>query len=240
MNAITYLLEKDGKQVAKFDGDFVNSSEKDKGYFTQYNIKGNTNPLESCVPFNLHNDKEMVAYATDTDADNIAIDLPVGALLQLQEMFCSIDDTPETRKYNLELFYNSYGDKGYELNLVVPIGGEKDVDNTLKLLASIFEGLNLRYNINIIIVVNVGLLLSRGFISEVAKYEEFMQLAVFNKNITIKEVRMTTKFDVKGIMSRQLHNTKFETFLAARHDGLVQVLVGGVKNDLKNLYEAIK
>lgn len=231
INGITYSYENEGIKVAKFDGDFSNSNEKLKGFYTQYSIPGNSNPLESCVGFDLNKDKEVVAYATDTNAKVVLIDLPVKALTIIQEMYG--DD-------NIELFYNSFYDKGYELNLIVPIAGEKDIDNTLRLLASTLKGVELNSKINIIIVLNLGLMSARGVSGDVAKYEKFISDTLFNVNVNVIEVRIKTKFDVKGVIAEKLQKIKFAEFFNMKHDGFVSPLVSGIRNDIKKLYEAVK
>lgn len=231
INGLTYSYEADGVKVAKFDGDFSNSNDKSKGFYTQYSIAGNNNPFESCVGFDLNKDKEVVAYATDTNAPVVAIDLPVKAATLIQEMYGSD---------NIEMFYNSFYSNGYELNLLVPIAGEKDIDNTLKLLASTLKDISLDSKINIIIVLNLGLMNSRGVIGDVAKYEAFMEKTVFNPNVNVIEVRIKTMFDNKGVIAGQLQQNKFETFFNTKQNGFIAPLVSGIRNDMKKIYEAVK
>lgn len=231
INALTYSFENDGVKVAKFDGDYSNSNEKVKGFYIQYGIKGNINAFESCVGFDLNKDKEVVAYATDTNADVVMVDLPVKALTIIQEMYG--DD-------NIELFYNSFYQKGYELNLILPIAGEKDIENTLKLLSTTLKNVELQSKINIIIVLNLGLMSARGVISDVAKYEAYIAREIFNENANIIEARVKTKFDLKGVIAEKLQHNKFADFLNTKFDGFVSPLISGIRNDIKKLYELVK
>lgn len=211
-----------GKNIAKFDGDIQHQTT-----FKKYG-DGTDNPITGCVSFDIETDKQVILNSIGIEADAILIDLPARAVEITQNIFSDI-----------ETFYKAFEQFDCELNIIIPIVSDKSlisVGNIYTTLSSIdFDD-----KVKMILVKNVGYMKFRNNLAEVNDlYSEAIKRVINKGNLEIVEHDIKTVYDQKGVLEVQLKTANINDVIKSKQDITTQVILGSIKNDIKQLHAKI-
>lgn len=211
-----------GKTIAKFDGDIQHQTT-----FKKYG-DGTDNPITGCGLFDIEQDSQIILNSIGIEADAILIDLPARAVEITQNIFSDI-----------ETFYKAFEQFDCELNIVIPVVSDKSlisVNNIYNTLSSIdFDN-----TVKIVLVKNVGYMKFRNNLFEVnSLYERDIKAITSKGNLEIVETEIKTVYDSKGILEVQLKSANINTVIKSKQDITTQVILGSIKNDIKQLHGKI-
>ncbi|SDK23512.1 hypothetical protein SAMN05192566_0741 [Methylophilus rhizosphaerae] len=211
-----------GKTIAKFDGDIQHQTT-----FKKYG-DGTDNPITGCVPFDIETDNQIILNSIGIDADAILIDLPARAVEITQNLFSDI-----------ETFYKAYEQFNCELNVVIPVVSDKSIISVNNIYNTV-SSIDFEDTVRMLLIKNVGYMKFRNNLFEVnSLYEQAMKSITNKGNLVIVEHDIKTVYDSKGILEIQLKSADINTVINSKQDITTQVILGSIKNDIKQLHAKI-